>query len=151
MIKSNIRLYVKSVKTVTGNIELDLGYEHVEGAYDRQVLDESGGYPYGPYGQTIGIDSADRPSHPPNVRTGPKEEYVLPDDQKETVKLVRRVASKLGLGVEVVDVARENVISREIQKQREKIRVFPTLIVSSGERIEGALTEEQVKSLLSRS
>jgi hypothetical protein len=135
---------------VTGNVEVNLGYEHVEGAYDHQILDESGGYPYG-YGQNAGIDSPDRPSHPPNVRTGPTEDYVLPDDQKETAKMVRRVASKLNLEVEVVDVARENVLRREIQRARERIRVFPTLIVSSGERIEGAITEEQVESLLSRS
>jgi len=152
LIKSSIRLYVKSVKTVTGNVEVDLGYEHVEGAYDHQVLDESGDYPYAPYGPygLPGVDSPDRPSHPPNVRTGPTEDYVLPDDQKETVKMVRRVAFKLNLEVEVIDIARENVLRREIKKARERIRVFPTLIASSGERIEGAMTEEQVESLLSR-
>ena len=130
---------------------MDLGYEHVEGAYDHQVLDESGGYSYGASGESIGIDSPGRPSHPPNVRKGPKQDYVLPDDQKDAVRMVRRVASKLGFEVEVVDVARENVIRREIQKERVKIRVSPTLIVSSGERIEGPLTEEQVEAILSRS
>ena len=84
------------------------------------------------------------------MRTGPTEDYVLPDDQKETVKMVRRVAFKLNLEVEVIDIARENVLRREIKKARERIRVFPTLIASSGERIEGAMTEEQVESLLSR-
>ena len=139
MVGPKIRLYVKSVNTVTDNVEVDLGYEHVEGAYTGQVLGEQGESPYW-YG----------PNRPPNVRTGPKWKCVLPEDQQETVRMVRRIASKLDLEVEVVDVGRENVIRREIQKEREKITVFPTLIVSSGERIEGNLTESQVESLLSR-
>jgi hypothetical protein len=147
MVEPKIRLYVKSVKTVTGNVEVDLGYEHVEGAYTGQVLGEQGEYS-NPLSASA---SASVPRHPPNVKTGPKEEYELPEDQEEAVKMVRRIAFKFGLEVEVVDVGRENVLQREIQREREKIKIFPTLILSSGERIEGALTEGQVESLLSRS
>jgi hypothetical protein len=47
--------------------------------------------------------------------------------------MVKSIVSKFGLKVEVFDVTRENVFRREMQKEREKIRIFPTLIVSSGE------------------
>jgi hypothetical protein len=142
MVKLKARLYVKSVKTVTDNVEVNLEYEDVQGAWTGQVLGELGESPGGYY--------AGAPSRPPNVRIGPKEEYVLPEDQKQTVRMVRSIASKYGLQVEVVDVVRENFLRREIQREREKIRIFPTLIASSGERIEGNITEGQVESLLSR-
>jgi hypothetical protein len=135
-----VRLYVKSVKTVIGNIEVDLGYEEVEGAYTGQVLGEQGESP----------GSRFRPSRPPNVRTGPKEEYVLPEDQERTSEMVKHIASRHGLEVEVVDVARENILHRVIQEEREKIEAFSALLADSGERIEGDITEEQAESFLSR-
>ena len=52
--------------------------------------------------------------------------------------------------VEVVDVTRENALRRILQKKRERIKNFPTLIASSGERIEGSFTERQVEELFSR-
>jgi len=64
--------------------------------------------------------------------------------------MVERIASKHGLEVEVVDVAKESVLRREIQKEFEKVRTFPTLTVSSGEKIEGKITEKEVESILSR-
>jgi hypothetical protein len=118
MAESKIRLYVKSVKTVTGTVEVEREY-------------------------------IPRPRLPPTVKTEPKHEYILPEDQQKTIEMIKSIASKYGLKVEVVDVARENVFHREMQKEREKIRIFPTLIVSSGERIEGNIPEQQVEELLS--
>ncbi len=48
---SPIRLYVKSVKTVTGDFKVDLGYGGVEGAYTGQVLGEQGESPAAVVGQ----------------------------------------------------------------------------------------------------
>lgn len=106
MVESKIRLYVKSVKTVTGTVEVERVY----------IL---------------------LPRLPPTAKTEPKHEYILSEDQQKTTEMVKSIAFKHGLEVEVVDVARENVFRREMEKEREKIRIFPTLIVSSGERIEG--------------
>ena len=64
--------------------------------------------------------------------------------------MIRRIACKHGFEVEVVDVTRENVLRRILQKEREGIRIFPTLIASSGERLEGSLSEMQVESVFSR-
>jgi predicted DsbA family dithiol-disulfide isomerase len=83
------------------------------------------------------------------TETEPTHEFVLSEDQQKTADVVKEIASRYGLEVEVVDVARENVLHRAIQKEFEKIRIFPTLIVSSGEKIEGKVTKEQIESFLS--
>ena len=74
---------------------------------------------------------------------------MLPEDQKRIVTMVRSIASKYGLGVEVIDVGRENILHRTIQKEREKIGSFPALLADSGERIEGEITKDRVESLFS--
>lgn len=116
--ESGIRLFVKSVKTVTGTVEVERLY-------------------------------TPRPRLPSTLETEPKHDYILPDDQRKTVEMVNRIARKYGLAVEVVDVARENVLRRIMQKERERISIFPTLIASSGKRIEGDMTEQQVEGFLS--
>jgi glutaredoxin len=81
--------------------------------------------------------------------TKTKTDLVLPDDQKRIVEMVKEIASKLGLEVEVVDVAKENALHKAI-KREPKITTYPTLMTDSGEKIEGELTKEQVKPFLSR-
>lgn len=80
----------------------------------------------------------------------PEYEFVLSEDQQEVVDMVKEIARRHYLEVEVVDVAKENVLRRVIQREREKIEIFPTLIAGSGQKIEGKITENQVESLLSR-
>ena len=116
MSHSGIRLYVKSVKVVTGTMQV----QHVR-------LRES--YP---------------------VETEPKHEFVLDEDQQKIVELVREIAVKHRLEVEVVDVTRENVLRRTIQEELERIKTFPTLVVDSGKKFEGEMTKEQVESVFSR-
>jgi hypothetical protein len=116
---SRVRLYVKSVKTVTGTIKVE-----------RLTVTRS--------------------RLPPTVRTETKREYILPEAQQRTVEMIKNIASKYGLEVKVVDVARENVFHRAIQEEREKIRAFPALLADSGERIEDNITEEQAEHFLSR-
>ena len=80
----------------------------------------------------------------------PEYEFVLPEDQQKVVDMVKEVARRYFLGVEVVDVAEENVLRRMIQREQEKIKIFPTLIADRETKIEGEMTEKQVTSLLSR-
>jgi len=116
---SRVRLYVKSVKTVTGTIEAERLY-------------------------------VPRPLLRPTVGTESRHEYILPEAQERTVQMVKNIASKYGLRVEVVDVAKENIFHRVIQEEREKIRAFPALHANSFEGIEGDITTEQAESFLSR-
>jgi hypothetical protein len=64
--------------------------------------------------------------------------------------MVQKVASRHGLKLEVIDVTKEDVIQRTIQREFVGIRVFPTLTTSSGSKIEGKITVKEVESILSR-
>lgn len=64
--------------------------------------------------------------------------------------MVQKLASRHGLKVEVIDVTKEDVLHRTIQREFARIRVFPTLTTSSGDKIEGKITEKEVESILSR-
>jgi glutaredoxin len=116
---SRVRLYVKSVKTITGTAEV----------MHRRWGARGGGY-----------DEEIRPEY----------DYVLAENQQKIVEIVKQIARRYRLEVEVVDVSKENVLRRALQKEREKIRTFPTLVAGSGQKIEGNITEKQVESLLSR-
>lgn len=80
----------------------------------------------------------------------PEYEFVLSEDQQEVVDMVKEVARRHCLEVEVVDVAEENVLRRVMQREQEKIKIFPTLVAASGRKIEGEITEKHVESPLSR-
>lgn len=125
---STLRLYVRIVKTLAGNVEVERPHFSVS----REP------YPW----QT---QKWPRPSSPPLVY-----EYILPEDQQKTTEMVKIIASKYGLEVEVIDVARKNFLSTLIQRKRKKIGIFPTLIAGSGQKAEGEITEKQVESLLSQ-
>ena len=123
-----ITLYVQSVKTVTG-MEEWVRWGYVGGAGLR------GGYRLIPDYK---------------VYSEAKYKRALPDDQKKVVEMVKEVGHKYGFEVEVIDVAMENVLDRLMQEEVKKIRVFPTLITDSGERIEGDISKEQIESLLAK-
>lgn len=79
-----------------------------------------------------------------------KYENILPDDQKKVVAMVRAIAQKYGVEARVVDISRENILHKFIDKKRLKIETFPTLITEKGERLEGKITEDQVELLLKK-
>jgi hypothetical protein len=58
---------------------------------------------------------------PTTVKTDPMREYVLPDNQRKTVEMVERISRNYGLAAKVVDVAKENVLRRIMQKEKEKV------------------------------
>lgn len=82
------------------------------------------------------------------METIPRREFILSEGQQRVVEAVRRVGRRFSLEVEVVDVARENVLRRVVQEERGKIRTFPTLVADTGRRFEGEMTEEKVESFL---
>jgi hypothetical protein len=139
MAEPKIRLYVKSVKTVTGTVET----EH----------------------EVFGPSTLDRPNRVKiegKVSNGtfrlrqfaiekePKYEFILSEDQQKIVETVNDISQRYSLEVEVVDFTRKNVLRRIIKEKQEKIKVFPTLITDSGRRIEGKMTDEKVESFLSK-
>lgn len=84
------------------------------------------------------------------VYSEPKYESVLSNDQKSVVKMARELAYRYGFDLEIVDVMEENPLQRVIQEKIKSVKVFPTLITDSGDRIEGNISREQVRLLLSK-
>jgi len=138
MSSCKIRLYVESTRTVVGTIEA----EHE--IFGRTTLEHP---------DRIKIEGKITDGtfrlRQFAVETEPRYDYVLSEDQQKVAEMVKSIACKHGLEVEVVDVAKENVLRRIVQKERDRICVFPTLIALFGGRIEGKITEKQVEELLS--
>jgi hypothetical protein len=138
MNEPRVRLYVKSVKTVAGTEEIEReifgrslshsGCVKVEGSVS------DGTFRLRQFG----------------IIPEPKYDFVLSENQQATVEMVQKVASRHGLKLEVIDVTKEDVLHRTIQREFVGIRVFPTLTTSSGNKIEGNITEKEVESILSR-
>ncbi len=71
-----------------------------------------------------------------------KYEWVLPEDQKSTVEIVKMIAHQHGFEVNVVDVAKS--------RKKPKIKVFPILVMDTGEKIEGVASKEQIIQLFTK-
>jgi hypothetical protein len=72
----------------------------------------------------------------------PKCEWVLSEDQMKTIKMVEAIAQQHGFEVEIVDVAKS--------KKKPKIKVFLTVVMDTGEKIEGAISKEKIIQLLTK-
>lgn len=110
-----IRLYVKSVRTITGETQV--------------------------YSFNSPVDRYDIPLE---ATYG----HVLPENQQNVLDIARKLATKYSFGIRLIDVGKENVLEREVRKELERIKVFPTLTADSGEKIEGNLTEGQIEVFL---
>jgi hypothetical protein len=135
---SHVRLYVKSVKTVTGVNE-----------FERRIPFSKPGQPPGRV-EIEGKIAAG--TYVAKAYTTEKEvtyEFVLSDEQQRIIGWVTEIGPRLGLDVHVIDVGRENFLHRVIQEEFEKIKSFPPLVDNSGKILEGILTKEQVETFLS--
>lgn len=120
MKKRKVTLYVQSVKCLIGTEKWGR-WGYVSGAGIR------GGYRLIPDYKTY---------------SKAKYEWVLLDDQKKTVEMVKAIAQKHGFDVEIVDVTKD--------KKRLRIKTFPTLLMDTGEKIEGTISKEQVEMLFTK-
>jgi ABC-type uncharacterized transport system substrate-binding protein len=84
------------------------------------------------------------------TRTEPEWELALTEDQQEIVEMIKEVALKYGVEVEVVDVAKANFLQRVVQRKFEKIQAFPTLVTDSGEMCQGVSTKKKIEAFLSK-
>lgn len=75
---------------------------------------------------------------------------VLPEDQQKVVETAKTAAQKYGFDLEVIDVAAENLLTGLWQEKVKHISTFPTLVTDGGEKIEGEITEEQIRLLVSK-
>jgi glutaredoxin len=128
MRNKKVTLYVKSIKTIIGTEKIDRQYFSV-----------------GPPVKVSGFRMIPKQE----VDSITKYGFVIPEDQNRVVEMVREFAPKHGFDVEIVDVTKENILRRVLQEEIKRIKTFPTLITDSGEKIEGNISKEQIRSLLS--
>jgi len=76
------------------------------------------------------------------------DEYTLPPDQREVIDLVKKVAEQHNYSVEIIDVAKENMIHGLIY-DIEEIDTIPTIKTNLGNKLEGAqIIKEKLELLL---
>lgn len=76
--------------------------------------------------------------------------YVLQDDQKENVEVVKRLSERYGLELKVIDVARETVIYR-LWRNLKGMRNFPVVENNRGRRLQGTFSQNELERLISES
>ncbi len=135
-----ITVYVKSVKT-----ERIEKIRVASGGSRAMAAAAPGGYP------AAGVQVSKDYRH---IYLGEEEkevvidEYALPPDQKELVDLVKNVAKQYEYVVEIVDMAKENIVEKLIEEIK-GLDTIPTVKTSLGGRLEGSqITEENLELLL---
>ena len=118
--KRVITVYVKSVHTVEGITTPDR---------DADIMRSLGPHYYP--GTSMGEGDA-----------VPTDEFVFPEDQEETIEMVREIAPKHGFAIRVVDLTKEET--------HDTTNVLPTLVSGSGKRIEGKISKKQLETFLSK-
>jgi len=76
------------------------------------------------------------------------DEYALPPDQKELIDLVKNVAKQYEYTVEIVDMAKEDIVEKLIEEIK-GLDTIPTIKTNLGGRLEGdQITKENIELLL---
>jgi len=76
-------------------------------------------------------------------------EYTLPHGHRKVIDLVKNAAKRYEYTVEIVDIAKENIIIRNLLDEIEGIDTFPTVETNLGSRLEGPqITKENIELLL---
>ena len=87
------------------------------------------------------------PTH--EVKTVTKYEYGLPEEQERLVEIVKEVAIKFGLKLEIIDVAQRDSFDEPIPKEVKKLKNYPVLATESETVLATGLTREDVERFLS--
>ncbi len=123
-------LYVKGVRTA---VEEEL----VSGGYVSEPLYRADGR----------IPTQARASPYYDVKKKTTYKSVLPEDQKAVVEMVKAAALKYGFELKVADVSEESFLQK-FEGRSKGINEFPAFVTDNGLRIEGDISEEQIKALL---
>ena len=76
------------------------------------------------------------------------DEYALPPDQREVIDLVKNVAKQHKYTVEIVDMAKENIVEKLIEEIK-GLDVIPTIKTNLENKLEGPqITKERLELLL---
>ena len=77
-------------------------------------------------------------------------EYFLAEEQRRALNIIEILAREYGFELTIVDVAKHGSTRRLIEKRVKQMKVFPVLILDSGERVEGLMTRDSLRAFMSR-
>lgn len=77
-------------------------------------------------------------------------DYVLPDDQKALVEVVKRVSERSGLELRIIDVTKETAILR-LWRKLKGMKEFPVVETSRGGRLEAPFSQSELERFISES
>jgi hypothetical protein len=83
------------------------------------------------------------------VETGEVDLFVLPEQQQKIVEIVQEIAPEHGFKVKIVDLSRLNALSK-MSKEIRSVTKFPTLVTSSGRKLEGMHLKAEIETFLSK-
>lgn len=85
-----------------------------------------------------------------NVQREIEYEYTLSDEQRKVVRIVETLAREYGFKLLIVDVTKQSSAKRLLKKELRQIKVFPTLVLDSGERLQGFITRDSLRTAMSK-
>jgi hypothetical protein len=124
-----LTLYIRSSKKATG-------------------IEERGGYAVQPTYAYPAMDP--RLLRTYNVQREIEYEYTLSDEQRKVVRIVETLAREYGFKLLIVDVTKQSSAKRLLKKELRQIKVFPTLVLDSGERLQGFITRDSLRTAMSK-
>jgi len=77
--------------------------------------------------------------------------YVLPDDQKTLVDVVKRLSERKGFELKVVDVAKENSLLHKLWRKLRGMKNFPLVETNRGERLQAPFSQSELERFVSES
>ncbi len=76
------------------------------------------------------------------------DEYTFPPNQREVIDLVKNMAEKYDYAVEIVDMAKENIVEKLVEEIK-GLDIIPTIKTNLGGRLEGSqITKKNMELLL---
>jgi len=126
-----VRLYVRSLKKKAG-------FENV--VINVPIVQNMGEQPLGGVIRVY-------PSR--QIQTITKYKYALPEEQEHLIEIVKEVALKFCLKLEIIDVEQMDSFDEPIPKEVKKLKNFPVLVTESETVLATGLTREDIERFLS--
>jgi hypothetical protein len=87
------------------------------------------------------------PTH--DVKTVTKYEYELPEEQEHLIEIVKEVAAKVGLKLEIIDAGKMDLFDEPLPKEVKQLKNFPVLATESKTQLATGFTREDIERFLS--
>lgn len=123
--KPIITVYVRSMKVLVSETLIEEPYPVKKG--------------YGPY------EVSKRTTFQTKLKK--KYGYVLPDNQKALLEVVKELSERYGFELKVVDVAKENIIHK-LWRKLKGIKNFPVIEINKGDRLQAPFSPSELERFI---